>query len=345
MSQTGVLPIRFEGTNFADGKIRLTFLAPPRPDDDEEVDTKDDESRDREIKRLRRYVRSLFNAKLSGVAEKKQTGQLIIWNGSVKGTDSREFEFHFKRTPPAAVTQHNLGTEAGTVALEFSALIKRGSEDTLRRDAKNLPISSIKPSSPCLMFSLPIKRDQTCFGGPTWPNEEDNVVNALRKKSYVIGAERVGGGAGTDTETLFLETNLLLSRNLRLNVPVAVPLLQQAISDYFTGTGLPVPEPSSRQNSLFWELKGQRFQFLRITNPSPSDKSEWWMVRLQVAVTDGNVLVISLPETRVFSWSLNTVPNDEKFTTELTNDGRFLDLQGRLIVSLTKSIPVTKNSP
>jgi hypothetical protein len=52
-----------------------------------------------------------------------------------------------------------------------------------------------------------------------------------------------------------------------------------------------------------------------------------------------------MPETRVFSWALDSVPNDEKFTTELTNDPRFADLQGRLIVALTRYIPAKKEMP
>jgi hypothetical protein len=51
---------------------------------------------------------------------------------------------------------------------------------------------------------------------------------------------------------------------------------------------------------------------------------------------------MTLPETRIASWALDTIPNDEKFTTELDNDQRFLDLQGRLEVALTKYVAAAK---
>jgi hypothetical protein len=183
----------------------------------------------------------------------------------------------------------------------------------------------------------------------TWPFEEGTVVNTLKLKSYVRAARRFGGDAGTDTDTLVIKSDTLLSQNLRINIPVAIPIFQDAITKYFDGTGLPVPDVSSRQNSLMWVLKGRRAQFEKTANPSPAERSEWWKVRLQVAITEANagtyILVVGMPETRTTAWALDSVPTDEKFTTELTNDNRFLDLQGRLIVAMTKFIAAAKVLP
>jgi hypothetical protein len=98
--------------------------------------------------------------------------------------------------------------------------------------------------------------------------------------------------------------------------PGAVAVFGEAISTYFGGTGVTVSGPFARQNSFFWEFKGRRFQFERITTPSAAERTEWWKVRLQVAITEKNggeyVSIVGLPETRISSWALDTVPNDEK---------------------------------
>jgi hypothetical protein len=237
--------------------------------------------------------------------------------------------------------------DGGCDPLTINVAVKKGSEAQLLRDAKNMSISKIEPVKECETYQL--KKDEVCFLATTYPLEEGQVVNAFKLKSYVRHAQRTGGASGVDTETLYLQSDKLLSSNRSLNLAVVVPMFQQAIARHFEGTGLTVSEASPRRNSLFWDLKGQRFQFEKKSNPSPAEKSEWWKVRLQVAVTEANagtyVLLIGLPETRIFSWGLSSIPNDEKFNTELTNDDRFLDLQAQLITTLTKFIPATKETP
>ena len=56
-------------------------------------------------------------------------------------------------------------------------------------------------------------------------------------------------------------------------------------------------------------------------------------------------MFMSLPKTRIAYWALEAVPNDDKFTVELDNDDRFLDLQGRLKVAITKFIPAKMEMP
>jgi hypothetical protein len=338
IAETAPVTLRFVGVKLPNRKMSWTFLSPPTGS--WEAAKYSDNSADKELKRIAQHARSIFDKKISGIAEKKQSDQLIIWNGSVIGSDSKRYEFYLKRTPPAAVTQHNKG-EAGLAALVVPVLIKRKFESALRSDAQNLPISDIRPSTSCALFPNPVWRPtEMCVEAVAWPYEEDKLVKALKKKNYVRHVARTSNGEGVDTETVYLETDLLLTKNRRLNLPIAIPFFRQAINEHFAGTGVAVSEASYKQNSLFWELKGRRSQFLKISDPSPSDKSEWWQVRLQIAVTDTNVLVVGLPKTRVFAWGLDTVPNDEKFSEELSNDPRFVDLQGRLIVSITKSIPL-----
>jgi hypothetical protein len=348
--------IRFEGENFSDGQLRFNFLPFPAEKEDVSHDIENVAAAKRE-RHQRERAKALFSRHLSGTVTKQVAGDLIIWDGRVRGSDGKEIEVYFKRTRPTAKqppASNNFacGTDGQCNPLSFSVAIKKGHKDTFLREAKQLPISKIDEIKPGQDFKgcsdnpevLELNAGETCFEGEAWPFEENNVVSALNRKSYVRSARRTGGEAGDDGETHYLQSDLLLSNNLRLNLPVAEPLFNDAIRKYFGETGLSISDSSFMKNSLFWELKGQRFQFEKKSNPSPSDKSEWWKVRLQVAVTELNggtyALTIGMPTTRVAFWALSTVPDDEKFTTELDNDDRFLDLQGRLLVAITKFVPM-----
>jgi hypothetical protein len=337
--------------------LRFNFLPYPAETNDVSHDI-DDVAAARRERHVREGAKALFSRHLSGTLNKQIAGDLIIWDGRVRGSDGKEFEVYFKRTrptakQPAASSSYACGTDGQCNPLAFSVAIKKGYKETFLREARQLPIGKINEIKPgkddykgCSDNpKVPeLAAGEICFEGETWPFEENNVVNALNKKSYVRSARRIGGEAGDDGETHYLQSDLLLSKDLRLNLPVAEPLFNDAIRKYFGESGPSISDSSFMKNSLFWEMKGQRFQFEKKSNPSPSDKSEWWKVRLQVAVTELNggtyALTIGMPTTRVAFWALSTVPDDEKFTTELDNDDRFLDLQGRLLVAMTKFVPM-----
>lgn len=334
--------IRIEGSNISEGQLQLRLLEVPPLSAEEKTDNRQQE-----------FLRRFFSQNLVGSATRRLTPETIIWEGTVQGASGRQFDFYLKRTRPtvqkaAAATKESCG-DGGCDPLSFVVKVKKGFEATLLRDAKNMPISKIKPAKVCFELGEP-KNNEMCFEGNAWPFEEPNVVETLKRKPYTIEARRKGGDAGVDAESIFLDSDKLLAKNLRINIPVAVPLFHNAIAQFFSGTELEVREPISRQNSLFWEFKGRRYQFEKKRNPSPAERSEWWKVRLQIAVTEKNageyVLLIVLPETRITSWAASTVPNDEKFSQgELTNDERFIDLQGRLITALTKELPASKALP
>jgi hypothetical protein len=346
-------PIRFQGRKLSDGEISVTFL-PPSPAD--AVPTPPDPANDtpaaKQERRQNEATARLFRAALTGTATRQQTDDLILWDGRLKGADGAGYDFYLKRTratarKPPPGTKDFCG-DGGCDPLTLNVVVKKGTEAQLLKDAKNMAISKIEPAQNC-ETRTELKKDEVCFLATAWPFEESNVVKAFKLKAYVRHAQRTGGGSGVDTENMYLQSDKLLSANRSLNQSVVIPLFQDAIARHFEGTGLVVPDPAPRKNSLFWDLKGQRYQFEKKANPSPSDKSEWWKVRLQIAVTEGNsgtyLLLISLPETRISTWGLSSVPNDEKFTTEVTNDDRFVDLQARLMTAITKFVPATKEAP
>jgi hypothetical protein len=360
--------IRFEGDNYSKKQLRFSFLPiPPAPEKaapDKDRENSDDQHA-KHGRHLEEYAQALFAQRLSGTAVKGIKNGLIIWDGKVRGSDGRDIEVYFKRTgptarKPAASNDAACGTDGQCDPLSFSVVVKKGYKNTFLNEAKRLPISTIfehelnKPSDLpsyqgpgyCPDNDVVVGPGETCFEGEAWPFEENNVVSTLNKRSYIHRAQRAGGGAGDDGETNYLESDLLLSRNLRLNLAVAEPLFNDAIKKYFGDTGPVISDLIYMKNSLFWELKGPRFKFEKKSNPSPSDESEWWKVRLQVAVTELNggtyALTVGMPTTRITFWALSTVPDDAKFTTELDDDERFLDLQGRLMVALTKFVPMSQ---
>jgi hypothetical protein len=351
---TAFPPIRFQGRTVSDGQINLTFLPSPPEDSAQSAppDPANASPADKQERRQKEFMARLFRAPLTGTATRQQTDDLILWDGRLKGADGTGYDFYLKRTRPTARkpppgTKDMCG-DGGCDPLTLNVVVKKGSEAQLLKDAKNMAISKIVPVPDCETRSE-LKKDEVCFLATAWPFEESNVVKAFKLKAYVRHAQRTGGASGVDTENMYLQSDKLLSANRSLNQSVVIPLFQDAIARHFEGTGLVVPDPAPRKNSLFWDLKGQRYQFEKKANPSPSDKSEWWKVRLQIAVTEGNsgtyLLLISLPETRVVAWGLSSVPNDEKFTTEVTNDDRFVDLQARLMTAITKFVPATKEAP
>jgi hypothetical protein len=335
-----LLALQFEGDNIADGQLQVHFMDSPY------------EAQKHSRRSIARtsFIR-LGDIRLTSVRLTKHlTDDIIFWEGSVKSSNGIGREVYLKRTrkgaKPPPDSSKDCGDDDLCQALSFKVTIKPGSESTLLADAKQLPITSIVP---CDIRGIPSESDESCFAGETWPLEESSVVNALRLKSYVLQSKRLEEGHGADSESFFLESDKILADNSGLNIPVAVSIFQDAVSRYFKDTNVFVSEAAYRQNSLFWQLKGRRSQFEKNPHPSPSERSEWWKVRLQVAVTGKGggkyVLFVGLPETRVFDWALDSVPNDEKFTTELTNDLRFEDLRGRLIVALTKFIPGWRDMP
>jgi hypothetical protein len=347
-------PIRFQGRTVSDGQMSLIFLPSPPEDPAQSTppDPANESPADRQERRQKEFLARLFHVPLSASATKQQADDLVIWDGRLQGADGTGYDFYLKRTRPTAKkpppgTKDFCG-DGGCDPLTLNVVVKKGSEAQLLKDAKNMAISKIVPAQDCSETHA-LKKDEVCFRATAWPLEESNVVKAFKMKAYVRHAQRTGGGSGVDTENMYLQSDKLLSSNRNLNLSVVVPLFQDAIARHFEGTGLTVSEAAPRRNSLFWDLKGQRYQFEKKSNPSPADKSEWWKVRLQIAVTEGNsgtyLLMISLPETRIFSWGLSSVPNDEKFTTEVTNDDRFVDLQSRLMTAITKFIPATKEAP
>ena len=342
--------LRIEGTNAADGQIQIAILDLKTNPPDPGATATDGNDQSASWKQ-QKYIDTLLRSKLSGTARKQLTAELILWEGRLQGNDGKSFDFYLKRTRPNVSKPVPTGGDdcgdGGCVELSIIVLVKKGAVASFLQDARLLPISKLKATEANECGDFPdLKSDELCYYAETWPLEESNVVKALQRKAYVSHAKRVGAGAGTDVETFFLESRTLLTSNQRLNIPVAASLFQDALARYFEGTGLFVSDPAARQNSLFWEFKGRRFQFEKKPNPSPAERSEWWKVRLQIAVTEvgagAYVFLCALPETRIASWALSTVPNDEKFVTELTNDDRFLDLQGRLIVAITKFLPATK---
>jgi hypothetical protein len=345
------LDIRFEGTNPSDGQLQLSFLTPPALAPEERNSTD-------EFVLRKKYIIALFSRKITGEARKQLTTDLFLWDGQAQDEKGRKLDFYLKRTRPNVPMPNpsnkdavNYCGDGGCEPFKFVVSIKPQSEAKLLQDIKQMPVDKIErfKGDDCPYIESQTKKGDACFVGMTWPFEEGTVVNTLKLKSYVRAARRFGGDAGTDTDTLVIKSDTLLSQNLRINIPVAIPIFQDAITKYFDGTGLPVPDVSSRQNSLMWVLKGRRAQFEKTANPSPAERSEWWKVRLQVAITEANagtyILVVGMPETRTTAWALDSVPTDEKFTTELTNDNRFLDLQGRLIVAMTKFIAAAKVLP
>jgi hypothetical protein len=341
------LDIRFEGSNKTEGDLDIKFLAAPVPP----ADTP------KESQEQTKYIFALFRDSPSGNARKELTTDLILWSGSVTDNSGKKHDFYIKRPRPGAhiAVANNTANrgyscgESGCDPLTFYVSIKAGSVQQFLEDVKRLPVAKVKKVELSKDETCPYvesREGDVCYTGTTWPFEEHSVVSQLSKKSYVRNASRSGGEAGSDTDNFFLKSDYLLSQDHRLNVPVAAALFQTAITEYFNGTGLPVSDPIARNNSLFWEFKGRRFQFEKNPHPSPSDKSEWWKFRLQVGVTEGDpgifIFIMTLPETRIASWALDTIPNDEKFTTELDNDQRFLDLQGRLEVALTKYVAAAK---
>ena len=370
--------IGIEGFSTEKGKIELIFLVLPNDDveksnkdttsdqksqkeptsneQSKEKETSDEESQGEiSYERKKKNIYKLFLQNLSGNAVKRQTSDLIFWEGNVSNSDGKIFPFYLKRShdtvkKPSTSSKEYCG-DGECDPLSFVVKIKRVAADLFLNDIKKMPITSVTQSNQlikCPYLDEP-KDDEYCYTGNTWPFEKSHVILMLKRKKYVVSARRGGGDAGIDAESMFLDSDKLISRNFRLNLPVAVPLFHDAITHFFDDTGLEVGEPISKQNSLVWEFKGHRSQFEKKSSPSPSEKSEWWKVRLQVAITELNagtyVLLVGMPETRIASWALDTVPNDAKFTTELTNDERFLDLQGRLLVAISKEVPMHREMP
>jgi hypothetical protein len=343
------LDIRFEGSMPNDGQLQLSFLAAPP------LEANERNSTDPSVVQ-KKYIIALFSRGIAGEARRQQTSDLILWDGQAQDSTGRKLDFYLKRAQPTARLPAPSNNDAvnrcgdgGCDPLKFVVAVKPGTVDTLRTDLKQMPVDKIEQVKGDGCPYVKATKGDICFVGMAWPFEEATVVHALKLKSYVRDARRFGGDAGTDTDSLLIKSDSLLSQNLRINVPVAVPLFQDALRGYFDGSGLSVPDAASRQNSLTWEIKGRRPQFERNAHPSPSEQAEWWKIRLQVAITEGApgtyVLIVGVPESRTTAWALNSVPTDEKFTTELTNDPRFLDLQGRLIVAITKSVAVAKALP
>ena len=352
------LNIRFEGSNKPEGELNIKFLAAPKLS----ADTSEEN-----LEKMK-YISRLFRQGPSGNARKELTADLILWDGSVSDTSGKKYDFYVKRprdgADVAAASRTNDNSlscgDGGCDPLTFYVGIKKGSVQQFLKDITQFSVSKVGKAEPTkeTVFKddafercgdVVLENGDSCYMGTTWPFEENSVVTALNKKSYVRGAARSRGDAGTYTDQFFLRSNYLLSEDHRLNVAVAAPLFQTALTKYFDGAGLAISDPISRENSLFWEFKGRRVQFEKNAQPSPSDKSEWWNFRLQVGVTEGNpgvfIFILAMPKTRVTSWALDTVPNDEKFTTELDDDQRFLDLQGRLEVAITKYVAADKASP
>lgn len=338
--------IRIEGRNISDGKIEVNFLPDPKQNPPQKKGNKKDD--DIEVEAYP-DLGKVVSSRATGTAIKSVVRNVVIWEGTLAIANGESVSFYLKRTrteahaPPEVTNGAECAGDGGCAPLTVLTEIKRGSSLTFRNDVKSLPVTKIdrdcgeEPS-----------KGRECFTVHTWPFEEDNVIKALRRRPYVLSARRDHNGAGVDLDTVQLDSDELISVGKRLNIQSAIDIFGNAIVQYFQGTGVSVSDPIYRQNSLIWQLKGRRFQFEKTNNPSPAEKSEWWKVRLQIAVTADQghfLLIIGLPETRTVSWSMESVPNDEKFTTEETNDERFTDLQGKLIVALTKTVAITKEMP
>lgn len=231
--------IRIEGTNPQEGKLHVHFLNvldQQQDQSDSPAQKSESEDADSDEKVMenpdRTTASKLFARGLLGSATKRTTSDVIIWEGKATGKDGSTFDFYIKRTKdsaevPGPASQEYCG-DGGCDALRFYVLVRRAAKDQFLRDAKKLPVSRIDGTDNCKWIGKP-DRSSICYEGTAWPFEEGNVVGTLARRKYVIRARRGGGDAGMDTESLFLESDRLISKNLRLKLPVALPLFHQAI--------------------------------------------------------------------------------------------------------------------
>ncbi|MCW2307948.1 hypothetical protein [Rhodobium gokarnense] len=188
-----------------------------------------------------------------------------------------------------------------------------------------------------------LKDEFICIHVNAVPLHEPHVTMSLRKFPEVYAARRLGGGAGADAISFFVNGQTFLRDSNSLNFGRAIEVFGSALGTYYpSSSNYDISDPFVRNNSIFWNVKGRRVALEKRRNFSVAEAAEWWKLRIQLFIAQKNfqeyVLVLNLPETRVTNWGFDSFPVDEKFEKELTNDPRFLDFRDRLIGVLTKEI-------
>ncbi len=298
--------------------------------------------------------------KLIGRLEKKKIGNLIIWSGPIKDESTNEFEFYIKRSLKGPnlkaeesyaefVNQHSDPCgDGGCEPLSIFVSAKTGHSGELRELLKNLPVENIREltnADDCWDLSPEV---DACFKADAYPLHENEVVKELLASKYVHVAQRVGAGAGVDTDSLAIDADDFIVKG-ELKAAKLAEIIQPQLEKSLAGENVSLSKPGIRNNWLFWTIKGPRSSLEGLSNPNPLSRSEWWKIRLQVAITGKNdgefVLLVAMPETKKVRWMEANIPDDKKFQVEETNAPEFVDFQDRLKVEFTKYLSVWNESP